>query len=75
MENKDLSSSREALVTSALHFINQYCVGTPEYEKQKQELISALTNNKKGGKKINHTVRRKKYVRGWSTSKRKEKKL
>lgn len=71
MENNSLSSTREALVETIQRQLGMYCIGTPEYEKQKKEFLSLFTNeSKKGGKKINRTVRKKRNVRGRTTSKK-----
>jgi hypothetical protein len=60
MENKGLNTTIENLVEAQQKLLNLYCTGTPEYEKQKQELLNSLGYVKGGGKKINRTYRKKK---------------
>jgi hypothetical protein len=59
MENKGLNATIENLVEAQQKLLNIYCAGTPEYEKQKQDLLNSLGYVKGGGKKINHTYRKK----------------
>jgi hypothetical protein len=63
MENKGLKAAIEELVISQQQLGKSFCIGTPEYEKQRQELLkpfNLLLNTKKGGKKITNTRRNKK---------------
>ncbi len=60
MENKGLNATIEKLVEAQQKILNLHCFGTPEYEKQKQELLNSLGYVKGGGKKINRTYRKKK---------------
>jgi hypothetical protein len=72
MENKGLRDTIEDLITVQQQMTKLYCVGTPEYENQREELMKPfikLLNTKKGGKKITNTRRNKKNGGARSTGK------
>ena len=62
MENKALNKAIEKIVESQQQLLGLYCVGTPEYEKQKIDLLKSLGYVTLGGKKIIRTYRKKKNV-------------